>query len=91
MGQRLQSCLYGLFHDVNKKVESRQKEKQKEAHDKNPSLQEFNVGDLVLAKDFRATGSKWMPGTVLKVTDHLSHLIKLVNGNTVCRHIDNVI
>ena len=31
-----------------------------------------------------------MSGMVLKVTGPLSYWIKLVNGNTVCHHIDNV-
>ena len=80
------------FHSrkiVNKKVESRQ-EKQKETHDKNQPLRKFNVGDLVLAEDCRVTESKWIPGTLLTVTGPLSYQIKLVNGDTVRRHIDNV-
>ena len=31
-----------------------------------------------------------MPGTLVKVTGPLSYLIKLINGNTVHHHIDNV-
>ena len=66
------ACLDGLFPDVNKKVESR-KEKQKEAHEKTRPLREFNIGDLVLAEEFRATESRWKPGMVLKVTGPLSY------------------
>ena len=33
---------------------------------------------------------KWLPGKISKATGPLSYIIELLNGNTVCRHVDHI-
>ena len=84
----LRSRLDALFPEISKKVESRQV-KQKEAYDTTKPLREFNVVDMVFAEDFRGTGSRWIPGIVIKITVPLSYLVELATGKTVCHQVDN--
>ena len=81
--------MFRLYPEIRKRVESRQV-KQKEAHDTAKPLRKFNVGDKVFAENFSGTGTRWMPGIIVKITGPLSYLIELDMGKTVHRHMDNV-
>ena len=63
MGHCLRSRLDLLFTDIRDRVQSQQ-EKQQQYHDHSKLLRTFDVGDNVYAEDFRARGSRWIPGIV---------------------------
>ena len=90
MGRQLRSRLDLLFPAVSQKVESKQL-KQKEEHDSTKPVRTFSIGDLVYVDDFTASPQKWIPGKIVEVTGPLSYCIELLDGSTVCRHVDNVI
>ena len=89
MGHRLRSRLDLLFPDIRDRVQSQQ-EKQQQYHDDSKLLRTFDVGDNVYAEDFRARGSRWIPGIVKKRTGPLSYIIELHDGHLFRRHVDNV-
>ena len=89
MGHRLRSRLDLLFPDIRDRVQSQQ-EKQQQYHDDSKLLRTFDVGDNVYAEDFRARGSRWIPGIVKKRTGPISYIIELHDGHLFRRHVDNV-
>ncbi len=48
-------------------------------------------GQTVLVRDYRARGSKWTEGVILKVISAVSYLVKLENDVICKRHIDQLI
>lgn len=74
---------------VRRKVERRQ-EKQKELCDGKKSVRMFALRDPVYAENFTSRKPKWIPGTVVKITEPLSYVIELQNGTTVRRHVDSI-
>ena len=51
---------------------------------------EFNVVDMFFTADFRGTGSRWVPGFVIKITVPLFYFVELATSKTVCHQVDNV-
>ena len=89
MGRRHRSRLDLLYPDVTDRVEGKQWE-QKRIHDKKQATRTFARGDSVFAEDFSTALEKWIPGTIEKVTSPVSYQIRLENGKTVRRHVDNI-
>ena len=89
MGRCLRSRLDCLFPDVAGRVESRQT-RQALQHNNSHPLRTFKVKDTVYVRDFSSSSTKWLPGTVVKVTGPLSYHVQLSSGETVRRHVDAV-
>jgi hypothetical protein len=89
MGRCLRSRLDRLFPDVAGRVESRQT-RQVQQHNNSHSLRTFKVTDTVYVRDFTSSSTKWLPGTVVKITGPLSYHVKLSTGETVRRHVDAI-
>lgn len=87
MGRRLRSRLDSLLPNLTKRVEAQQT-KQAQQHNSTKPLRTFAIADLVYVRDFTASRSKWIPGTVVKVTGPLSYHVQLASGETVRRHVD---
>ena len=65
---------------------------QQQNHDTKKPYRQFVEGDLVYAENFSATSDiKWLPGKVTKITEPLSYVIELSDGNTVRHHVDHII
>ena len=82
MGCGLRSRLDCLFPDVASRVESRQT-RQAQQHNNSHPLRTFKVGDAVYVRDFTSSATKWLPGTVVRVTGPLSYHVQLPSGETV--------
>ena len=59
------------------------------SHDKKAQARQFNIGDLVLAKNF-GSGQKWLILTIIHVTGPVSYLVRLQNHTTHRRHQDQL-
>ena len=89
MNRKLRSRFELLYPMVRRKVEKCQ-EKQKELHDGKRDVRMFALRDPVYIENFTSRKSKWIPGTIVKVTGPLSYMIELQNGTTVRRHVDSI-
>lgn len=74
--------------DRNREVSSKQ-EMHKKEHDVHSKLQEFYVGNQVLAKNF-LDGDKWIPGVVVERTGPLSYIVQIQTGALWRRHVDQL-
>ena len=73
---------------VERRVDQKQIQ-QKLYHDR-AACRKFIVGSLVYIKNF-GTGSKWLPGVVVKVTGPVSYVVKLSDGREQKRHVDHML
>ena len=83
--RRLRSRLDLLRPDIEIKVET----KQQAYMNHNPTIRRFEEGEAVYIKNFGA-GPRWIPGHVLSPVGNVSYGVKLYNGQTSHRHIDNI-
>nr|XP_023691255.1 uncharacterized protein K02A2.6-like [Paramormyrops kingsleyae] len=89
LGRRLRSTLDQVHPDLRVRVERKQ-DTQKELHDKQVRGRSFQVGDMVITRNF-SYGSKWIPGFIVKVTGPVSYKVMLGDGNVVRRHVDQIL
>ena len=78
-----------LRPDRNREVSSKQAMYKKE-HDVHSKLQEFFVGNHVLAKNFLNEGDKWIPGVVVERKGPLSYIVQIQTGAQWRRHVDQL-
>ena len=52
-------------------------------------LREFEIGDNVLARDYRAKG-KWLPGSIVSRQGQVMYKVDVGNGIILKRHIDQL-
>ena len=88
LGRRPRSRLDLLKPHLADRVEARQR-KQQQTHDATARDRRFQVGDKVYSKHF-GQGQRWVPGTIAEVTGPVSFLVKLVSGQLVRRHQDQI-
>ena len=50
--------------------------KQKYCHDKQSQMRSFEIGEPVLAQNFRGT-PKWLPGVIVGKTGNVSYQVKI--------------
>ena len=74
-----------LRPDLESEV-ARKQAQQKDHHDRRSASRKFSVGDLVMAKNFRA-GPDWVPATIVARLGPLSYLVETQVWR---RHVDNV-
>ena len=87
-GRRLRSPLDNIRPNLAKTTQQNQ-QPQKESHDRHARIREFQVGDLVHAKNY-GSGDMWMPGEITAIqTDHGSMLytVKLNDERVVRKHV----
>lgn len=87
MGRPLRSRLDllkpGLHRDISKKQSSQLK--------KRSPLRTFNVGQSVLARDYRQGKQKWQPGEVVSKTGPLTYTVQVSPGLIWRRHVDQLL
>ena len=66
-----------------------QQSHQSHHHDQHAKSREFEVGQAVMARNFRP-GKKWLPGVIEKRTGPLSYQVRLQAGDCWNRHIDHL-
>ena len=90
MGRKLRSKLELLQPNLSSKVQNSQVT-QKKNYDVKKPYRQFIEGDLVYAENFTNNSNlKWLSGKISKATGPLSYIKELLNGNTVCRHVDHI-
>ena len=62
---------------------------QKQTHDRHSAMRTFNVGDLVMVRNFRV-GPNWVPATVIARLGPLSYLLETAEKQLWRRHVDHV-
>ena len=65
--------------------------KQKQSHDPSKPLRSFEVGDMVFSENFTGKSPKWITSKIAQVTGLLAYVVKLPDGTTMRRHVDDVI
>ena len=88
LGRKVRTRLDLLKPNVASRVEAQQS-KQKEAHDGQARVRNFDVGDTVYARNFRP-GDAWLPGEIVALSGPVSCRIKLTAGQVVRRHQDQI-
>ncbi|KAL4009353.1 hypothetical protein ACER0C_003205 [Sarotherodon galilaeus] len=88
MGRNLRSRLDLLKPDIRKDVQDKQSSMVEATRNK---TRFFNVGQKVLARDYRDPSQKWQPGTILSRTGPLTYTVN-VGANLVWRrHVDQIV
>ena len=78
-----------LQPDVGKQVADKQAD-QIEGHDQQVKARSFRESQPVMVRNLRQSGSKWIPGTVLKQTGPLSYVVRTESGLAWKRHVDHL-
>ena len=68
---------------------ARKQSQQKDDHDRHSSARQYDVGDLVMTKNFRA-GPAWVPASVVARLGPLSYLLETTDKQLWRRHLDHV-
>ena len=63
---------------------------QKSYHDKKSQNRTIAVGQLVMVRNYRKIGSKWVEGTIVKKSGEKTFLVKIADGQVWKRHLDQV-
>ena len=63
---------------------------QKSYHDKKSQNRTIAVGQLVMVRNYRKIGSKWVEGTIVKKSGEKNFLVKIADGQVWKRHLDQV-
>ena len=77
-----------LHPDVGKTVRGSQ-ERQRQGHDAHARTRDFEIGDLVYARNY-AQGPTWLPGKVTGKFGSVFYSITLEYGRTVRKHADHL-
>ena len=93
MNHRPKNLLDLLRPDMKSQVrrQQEQREQQKRNHAKTTKERKFNVGDLVLTKNFGPGSPRWLRGYASRCDNPLSLLITLEDGQCFRRHVDYVL
>lgn len=88
LGRPLRSHLDLLKPSLQKHVQRKQSESV--LRSKARSLRTFQVGQQVIAKDYRNHGQKWQPGTIVSQTGPLTYKVKIGQDQVWRRHVDQL-
>ena len=88
LGRRIRTRLDLVFPDVAKRVNQRQLQME---NTRSTPCRSFDVGDLVLCKNYASNFGKWIPAIILKKTGPLSYHVKLKDGRVWRKHIDQML
>lgn len=50
----------------------------------------FEISEKVYARNFRPSGSNWLPGTIVQTSGPVSYVVRLENGCYIRRHLDHL-
>ena len=67
----------------------RKRAQRKTEHDRHSKRQDFSVGQMMMAKNFRC-GPKWIPAVIDDKLGPLSYLVETVDGELWRRHVDHL-
>ena len=87
-GHRLRSHLDLLHPNLSAKARAKQNA-QKHTHDYHSQDCDFELDDLVFAKNYRR-GSPWLPGVIVAKRSATSFLVQLPAGSIIRRHPDQL-
>ena len=88
LGQNLRSRLDLLKPNIRKYVQ----DKQSSAKDSTKAqTRVFNIGQKVLARDYRGSNQKWQSGKILSRTGPLTYTIDVGTNLVWCRHFDQIL
>ena len=89
MGRSLRTRLDLLRPNLEESVVRKQAQ-QKMKHDQHSKFREFQIGQSVLARNYRP-GPLWLPGVIEERTGPLSYVVKLGSGLRWKRHVDQLL
>ena len=88
MGRRFRTRWDLLHPEIRAKVERNQFH-QKQGHDRSWLVRSFQVGQEVMAKNFRA-GESWIPGIVVQKLGPVTYLVDVSEGRFWKRHVNHL-
>ena len=89
MGRSLRTRLDLLRPNLEESVVRKQAQ-QKMKHDQHSKFREFQIGQSVLARNYRP-GPLWLPGIIEERTGPLSYVVTLGSGLCWKRHVDQLL
>ena len=87
-GRRLRTQFDHLHPDMSKKARDAQL-RQAKGHDVRTKSREFNVGDLVYARNY-SPGPMWLPGEIVEKQGSTLYTVLLTDGRRVRKHTDQL-
>jgi hypothetical protein len=91
LGRPIRTRLDLVKPNLNRKMVIKQQEQSwKSASAKNRATRQLEVGDTVMARDYRGN-LKWRSGKIIERTGPLLYKIKVTSGVIWCRHIDQLL
>lgn len=87
-GRRLHTHLDNVRPDIERKTRQNQ-EGQKQGHDQRARIREFQVNDLVYAKNY-GSGDAWLPGKITAIHGSMLFTVQLEDGRIVRKHTDQL-
>lgn len=87
--QRRLRTRFDLLHPQCERKVIEQQAMQKANHDSRPLLRELNMGQRVMARNYRS-GATWIPAEVTGKLGPLTYEVKLQSGSRCKRHIDQL-
>ena len=87
-GRRLRSHLDNVRPGINRKTRQSQ-ERQKQGHDRRARIREFQLNDLVYAKN-HGSGDAWLPGKITAIHGSMLFTVQLEDGRIVRKHTDQL-
>ncbi|XP_041829036.1 uncharacterized protein K02A2.6-like [Melanotaenia boesemani] len=88
MGRNLRSRLDLLKPDIRKHVQDKQASTKESTKIKTRT---FNIGQKVLARDYRGQNQKWQPSQILSQTGPLTYTISVGTNLVWRRHVDQIL
>ena len=86
--RRIRTVMDNLRPDLGKKVHQDQ-EQQKANYDRRAQQRQFQVSDLVYAKNY-GQGVQWLPGKIVKILGATMFEVQLEDGRKVRKHADQL-
>ena len=87
-GRKLRSHL-DLLRPDDKRKEQQAQDWQQQSHDAHSAVRQFTVEDCVYARNY-STGPMWLPGRVVGLQGTAMFRIRLGDGHTIVRHLDQL-
>ena len=88
MGRRLRTRWDLLKPDIGVTVRDKPLQ-QKIGHDRSVPVRSFQVGQEVMARNFRA-GAAWIPGVIAQQLGPVTYLVNVSEGRHWKRHVDHI-
>ena len=74
---------------LQERVHTKQ-QKQKQVHNKHSRERAFQEGERVYVKNYRGSGTQWLPGKIVSITGPVSAIVELADGTRVRKHFDQI-